>query len=139
MLARAQAIDPTFALSDVNLLPLATLCAALDGLPLALELAAARLRDHEPANLVQQLLVLRGNNQLASTWLQQTRRNVAERHHAACGHCLERPPAARRCSTRFLSVGRFCGWGGGGRRRGHRPGQRRAAGAVGAGESGGVA
>jgi len=80
LLARAQAIDPAFALRDDNLLPLATLCAALDGLPLALELAAARLRDHDPASLVQQLLALRGHNQLSSTWLQQTRRNVAERH-----------------------------------------------------------
>ena len=77
LLARAQAIDPTFTLTEDTLLPLATLCVALDGLPLALELAAARLRDHDPANLVQQLLMLRGNNQLSSTWLQQTRRRCS--------------------------------------------------------------
>ncbi|MFZ1397043.1 MAG: tetratricopeptide repeat protein [Candidatus Promineifilaceae bacterium] len=112
LLARAQAIDPTFALSDVNLLPLATLCAALDGLPLALELAAARLRDHEPANLVQQLLMLRGNNQLASTWLQQTRRNVAERHrtlHAAIAWSVHLLPAAAQHA--FYRLGVFVGGG----------------------------
>jgi predicted ATPase/DNA-binding XRE family transcriptional regulator len=80
LLARAQASNPTFAITDDNLLPLATLCVALDGLPLALELAAVRLRDLSPALLVQQLLTLRGHGQLSSTWLQQTRRNIAERH-----------------------------------------------------------
>lgn len=80
LLARAQAIDPAFGLNEENLLPLAALCAALDGLPLALELAAGRLREYDPATLVQQLLLQRGHQQLSSTWLQQTRRNVAERH-----------------------------------------------------------
>ncbi|NJN55717.1 MAG: hypothetical protein HC804_13805, partial [Anaerolineae bacterium] len=72
LLARVQAADPTFQLTAVNSLPLATLCVALDGLPLALELAAVRLRDLPPDLLVQQLLTLRGNGHLSSTWLQQT-------------------------------------------------------------------
>ena len=80
LVARGRAMDPDFALTADNLLPLATLCAALDGLPLALELAAVRLRDLPPAELVQQLLAARGHGQLSSTWLQQTRRNIAERH-----------------------------------------------------------
>ncbi|HNB53497.1 MAG TPA: tetratricopeptide repeat protein, partial [Anaerolineales bacterium] len=80
LLARVRAALPTFALTPENLLPLATLCVALDGLPLALELAAVRLRDLPPDELVQQLLTLRGNGQLSSTWLQQTKRNIAERH-----------------------------------------------------------
>ena len=46
--ARASAADPAFALTDDNLLPLASLCVALDGLPLALELAAVRLRELSP-------------------------------------------------------------------------------------------
>ncbi len=113
LVARAQAIDPAFALNDDNLLPLATLCAALDGLPLALELAAARLRDHDPANLVQQLLMLRGHNQLSSTWLQQTRRNVAERHrtlHAAIAWSAHLLPAA--AQNAFYRLGVFVGGGG---------------------------
>lgn len=112
LLARTQAIDPTFALSDDNLLPLATLCAALDGLPLALELAAARLRDHDPASLTQQLLTLRGHNQLSSTWLQQTRRNVAERHrtlHAAIAWSVHLLPASAQHA--FYRLGVFVGGG----------------------------
>ncbi len=112
LLARAQAIDPTFTLSDDNLLPRATLCVALDGLPLALELAAARLRDQDPASLTQQLLSLRGHNQLSSTWLQQTRRNVAERHrtlHAAIAWSVHLLPAAAQHA--FYRLGVFVGGG----------------------------
>ena len=79
------------------MLPLATLCAALDGLPLALELAAARLRDH---------------NQLSSTWLQQTRRNVAERHrtlHAAIAWSVHLLPTA--AQNAFYRLGVFVGGG----------------------------
>ena len=112
LLARAQAIDPAFALTDDNLLPLATLCAALDGLPLALELAAAHLRDHDPASVTQQLLALRGRNQLSSTWLQQTRRNVAERHrtlHAAIAWSAHLLPAV--AQNAFYGLGVFVGGG----------------------------
>lgn len=80
LLARVRAADPDFSVNADNILHLATLCVALDGLPLALELAAVRLRDLPPRELVQQLLTLRGNGQLSSTWLQQTKRNLAERH-----------------------------------------------------------
>ena len=93
LLARAQAADPGFDLTDDNLLPLASLCVALDGLPLALELAAVRLRDLPAAELVQQLLIQRGHTRLSSTWLAQARRNVAERHrtlHAAIGWSAQR-------------------------------------------------
>lgn len=112
LLARAQALDPAFTLTDENLLPLATLCAALDGLPLALELVAVRLREASPAQLAQQLLTLRGNGQLASTWLQQTRRNVADRHrtlHAAIRWSVEMlAPAAQ---DAFARLGLFVGGG----------------------------
>ena len=112
LLARATAADPTFALSDDNLLPLASLCVALDGLPLALELAAVRLRELSPHELVQQLLALRGHAQLSSTWLGQTRRNVAERHrtlHAAIGWSAQLLDPGVRAA--FHALGVFVGGG----------------------------
>ena len=110
LLARVRAADPAFALADDNLLPLATLCVALDGLPLALELAAVRLRDLPPQVVAQQLLALRGHGRLSSTWLQQTRRNVAERHrtlHAAIEWSVRMLPNAQQDA--FLRLGVFVG------------------------------
>jgi predicted ATPase len=43
-LNRARAADPSFRVTEVNVGALAELCRRLDGLPLALELAAARVR-----------------------------------------------------------------------------------------------
>lgn len=110
LLARARAADPAFALTEENLLPLASLCVALDGLPLALELAAVRLRDNAPADLIRQLMAMRGHTHLSSTWLAQTRRNVAERHRtlqAAIGWSAQLlSPAAR---DAFLLLGVFAG------------------------------
>jgi predicted ATPase/DNA-binding CsgD family transcriptional regulator len=50
---RAQAMDPTFAVTADNIDAIATLVRRLDGIPLALELAAARLRMLAPDQLLR--------------------------------------------------------------------------------------
>jgi predicted ATPase/class 3 adenylate cyclase len=52
---RATAADPRFSVSDADILALERICARLDGLPLALELAAARLHLLSPAELAARL------------------------------------------------------------------------------------
>ena len=52
---RAQAVEPAFRLSDTNAGAVAELCRRLDGMPLAIELAAARTRALAPSALVERL------------------------------------------------------------------------------------
>ncbi|MFG2619636.1 ATP-binding protein [Streptomyces sp. NPDC048507] len=53
--ARAAAADPAFAVTEANRPALTELCARLDGIPLALELAAGRLRALSPEQVLARL------------------------------------------------------------------------------------
>jgi predicted ATPase/DNA-binding SARP family transcriptional activator len=52
---RAQAVQKTFALTGENALAVAQICARLEGIPLALELAAARVRVMTPGQMAARL------------------------------------------------------------------------------------
>ena len=53
--ARARAIEPRFCLSEANAAAVAEICWRLDGLPLALELAAAHIPLHSPRQILFRL------------------------------------------------------------------------------------
>lgn len=52
---RAQAVYPGFALTNAEVINVATICSRLDGLPLAIELAAGRIRVLPPKKMLAQL------------------------------------------------------------------------------------
>lgn len=62
LVERTAAVRPGFVLTDDNAGAVAALCRRLDGLPLALELAAARLRTQAPAQVLAQVRDLYGDS-----------------------------------------------------------------------------
>ncbi|MCB0187638.1 MAG: tetratricopeptide repeat protein, partial [Caldilineaceae bacterium] len=74
---RAQAVQPSFLLTTDNVAAVAEICTRLDGIPLAIELAAARVKLLSPAELLQQMLSAPGAR---FDWLTQGRRDAPERH-----------------------------------------------------------
>ncbi|MBV9787915.1 MAG: tetratricopeptide repeat protein [Chloroflexi bacterium] len=81
---RAQAVDPSFAITAENARAIAEICLRLDGLPLAIELAAARIKVLSPQALLARLVGTSG--QQALDLLRQGARDLPTRHrtlHAA--------------------------------------------------------
>jgi predicted ATPase/class 3 adenylate cyclase/DNA-binding CsgD family transcriptional regulator len=79
--SRAQAVKPDFQVTNANMRAIVEICARLDGLPLAIELAAARMKLFSPqallARLSQRLAVLTSGARDAPV-RQQTLRNTIE-------------------------------------------------------------
>jgi len=75
---RAQATHPDFHLTNENAKSVAEICARLDGLPLAIELAAARVKLFSPKALLEQLMDVKGRSSLHL--LGQGPRDAPERH-----------------------------------------------------------
>jgi predicted ATPase/DNA-binding SARP family transcriptional activator len=90
---RAQAVRPDFALTEANACKVAQLCRALEGAPLAIELAAAQLGTHSLSQLLQTL-----NERL--DWLVSRRRDVGYPHRSLqaaleSSYALLTPPLQR--------------------------------------------
>ncbi len=74
---RAQTIDPAFQITEHNAATIAQICARLDGLPLAIELAAARTKVLPVPVILQRLA---GGTGQSLTFLRSTGHSVLQRH-----------------------------------------------------------
>ncbi|MFA9407002.1 MAG: tetratricopeptide repeat protein, partial [Anaerolineales bacterium] len=75
---RAQAVKPNFIIDNQNAHAVAEICTRLDGLPLAIELAAARVKMFAPDALLGRLVDAEGGSTLAV--LSRGPRDAPERH-----------------------------------------------------------
>jgi predicted ATPase len=77
---RARAVRPEFALTPENLAAVTQLCRRLDGVPLAIELAAARVRSMAPSEIAERLdqrfRLLTGGTRTAASRHQTLRRAI---------------------------------------------------------------
>lgn len=84
-LQRAQAVQPTFQITSTNARPLAQVCIRLEGLPLAIELAAARISLFPPqallARLSQRLHLLTSGTRDVPARQQTLRNTIAWSYH----------------------------------------------------------
>lgn len=75
---RVQAVNPAFQLTARNAEALARLCHRLDGIPLAIELAAARCKLLSPEQILAEPLLFPGQESKGTTGEQKTMLNIIE-------------------------------------------------------------
>ena len=78
---RARALSPGFSLSPENVQAVASICARLDGVPLAIELIASRIRFMPPQSLLEQMdeqFIMSADGMRAVSARQKTLRNAIQ-------------------------------------------------------------
>jgi len=101
---RAQTINPAFQITEHNAATIAHICARLDGLPLAIELAAARTKVLPLSMILQRLA---GGTGQSLTFLRSTAHNVLQRYqtlHDMLDWSYELLDPQQQCLFRHLSV-----------------------------------
>ncbi len=101
---RAQAVNPTFQITKYNAATIACICTRLDGLPLAIELAAVRTKVLPVSMILQRLADGTGQN---LTFLRSTAHNVLQRHQTlqkTLDWSYELLDPSQQCLFRRLSV-----------------------------------
>ena len=102
---RARSVKPDFVITDENARAVAEICTRLDGLPLAIELAAARIKMFLPKALLKQLIDANGRSSLHI--LARGPRDAPERHrtlHAAMDWSYKLLDEAEQDLLQVLSV-----------------------------------
>ena len=100
---RAQAVKPAFELNDENMQAVAAICVQLDGLPLAIELAAARVKLLAPSAILVRL-------QSRLDFLTSRARDVPQRHQTLRNTLNWSYDLLNECEQRFFrGLGVFVG------------------------------